>query len=77
MERTRCYYTFKRGITQTLRKGEQSFMFGTHCLDLIYISIKYNEDILKIVYRCRQSHAIIQPFFQNGRIKFNDCVFII
>ena len=40
----------QRGITQELTKGEQSFLCGTHCLDLIYISTKYHEDILKIVY---------------------------
>ena len=44
------FYDFQRGITQKLRKGEQSFLCGTHCLDLIYISIKYHEDFLKIVY---------------------------
>ena len=44
------FYNFQRGITQKLRKGEQSFLCWTHCVDLIYISIKYHEDILKIVY---------------------------
>ena len=44
------FYEFQRGITQKLRKGEQLFLCGTLCLDLIYISIKYHEDILKIVY---------------------------
>ena len=73
MARTRFYYIFQRGITQKLRKGEQSFLFGTHSLDHIYISIKYHEDILKVVYRCRQSHAIIRPFFfKMGVLKFND-----
>ena len=48
-------------------------MCGTLCLDLIYISIKYHEDVLKIVYRRTdgraggQCHTIIRPFFQNGR----------
>ena len=32
------------------KEGTIIFMCGTHCLDLIYISIKYREDILKIVY---------------------------
>ena len=44
------FYDFQRDITQKLRKGEQLFLCGTHCLDLIYISIKYHEDISKIVY---------------------------
>ena len=41
---------FQRDITQELRKWEQSFLSGTVGLALIYISIKYHEDILKIVY---------------------------
>ena len=44
------FYDFKRGIPQKLRKGEQSFLCGTLCLDLIYISINYHEGILNIVY---------------------------
>ena len=44
------FYDFQRGITQKLRKGEQSFLCGTLCHDLIHISINYHEDILKIVY---------------------------
>ena len=47
---TRFFYSIQRDITQTLKKGEQSFMCGTHCLDIIYISIKYHEYILKVVY---------------------------
>ena len=50
MARTIFFYEFQRGITQKLRKGEQSFLCGTLCLDLIYISIKYLEAILKTVY---------------------------
>ena len=50
---------FKSGIAQKLRKAEQSFLCGTLCLDLIYISVKYHECILKIVYG--QRHAIIRP----------------
>ena len=70
------FYNFQRGITQKLRKGEQSFLCGTLCFDLIYISIKYHKDILKIVYgrtdrqmdrrTCQQPHAIICPFFKTG-----------
>ena len=48
------------GITQKLRKGEQFFSCGTHCLDLILIPIKFHED-MKIVYG--QHHAIMPPFF--------------
>ena len=44
-----AFYIY-RGITQNIRMGKHSFLCGTHCLDLIYISIKYHEDILKIVY---------------------------
>ena len=52
---------FQRIITQKVRKGEQSFLCGALCLDLIYISIKYHEDILKIVYgrMDAQRHTII------------------
>ena len=56
------FYNIHRGITQKLRKGGggggQSFLCG-RCLDIIYISMKYHEDILKIVYRQTdgQSHA--------------------
>ena len=58
-------YYFQRGITQKLRKGAQSFLCGTLCVDLIYISIKYHEDILKIVYgqTYGQRHAIICSVF--------------
>ena len=41
------FYYFQRGIT---KKGEHSFLSGTLGLALIYISIKYHEDILKIIY---------------------------
>ena len=36
----------QRGITQKLRKGEQSLLWMTCCLDLIHIPIKLHEDIL-------------------------------
>ena len=35
----------QRGITQKLRKGEQSFFKVTLCLDLIHIPMKLHEDI--------------------------------
>ena len=38
-------YNNQRGITQKLRKGKQSFLYVTHCLELIYIPIKFCEDI--------------------------------
>ena len=44
MARTRFFKDFQRAITQKLRKRVQSFLCMTHCLDLIYISIKYHED---------------------------------
>ena len=50
MLRTSFFYDFQRDMSQNLRKEEQSFLCGTNCLDLIYISIKYHEAILKIVY---------------------------
>ena len=34
-----------RGIAWNLRKGGQSFLSATHCLDLIQIPIKLHEDI--------------------------------
>ena len=32
-------------VTQKLRKGEQSFLYATHHLNLIHIAIKFNQDI--------------------------------
>ena len=49
--RTSFFYDIQRDITQKLRRGEQSFLCVIHCLDLLYISIKYHEDILKIYGR--------------------------
>ena len=49
------FYNIQRGITQKLRDGEQSFLCWPHRLDLIYISIKYPEDILK--RRTAPSHS--------------------
>ena len=51
------FYDIQRGITQKLRRGEQSFLCGIHCLDLLCISIKYHEDILKIVYGQREGQT--------------------
>ena len=43
-----------------LRKGEQSFLCGTRCLDLVCIHIKYLEDCLRTDRQMDgQSHAII------------------
>ena len=36
----------QKGITQTVRKGEQSFLSTTQRLDLIHIPIKLHIDIL-------------------------------
>ena len=64
---------FQGGIAQKLRKGEQSLLCGTHCLNLMYISMKYHEDILKIVYGGTYSATPqYDPFFQNERIKIDD-----
>ena len=38
---------FQKGITQKLRKGDQSFLCGTHCLDLIRLSINEKLPVLK------------------------------
>ena len=65
-------YDFQRGITQKLRKVKQSFLCETLCVDLIiYISIKYHEDILKIVYgqTYGQRHAIICSVFSKLTFK--------
>ena len=45
-----CKKNSKRGITPKLKKGEQSFVYVTHCLDLIHIPIKFHEEI-PISYR--------------------------
>ena len=34
----------QRGITQKLRKEEQSFLCTTHCPNLIHIPLKLHED---------------------------------
>ena len=71
MTRTIFFYDLQRGITQKLRKGEQSFVCVALCLDLIYIFVRYHQDILKIINErtYRQRHAIIRPnCFQNGLI---------
>ena len=39
----------QRGITGKLRKGKQWFLCRTHCLGLIYISIKLHEDIPNVL----------------------------
>ena len=36
---------YQREVTQKLRKGEQSFLYVTHYLNLIHIDIKFNQDI--------------------------------
>ena len=35
----------QRGIIQKLIEREQSFLYATHYFDLIYIPIKFHEDI--------------------------------
>ena len=35
----------QREVTQKVRKGEQLFLHATRCLDLIYIAIKFHQDI--------------------------------
>ena len=47
---TRFFKKISKGHNTETKKGERSFLCGTHCFDLIYISIKYHEDILKIAY---------------------------
>ena len=66
-------------MTQKLRKGEKSFLCGTLCGDLIYISIIYNEYILKIVYGQKdgrtdgQGHAIMAILNGPIKMKINFC----
>ena len=45
------FLKYSIGITQKLRKGEQTFLTGTHCLELLYIDINngHYEYILKTV----------------------------
>ena len=46
MERTRIVEkNNQRGITWKIRKREQSFLYATHCRDLIHIPVKLHEDI--------------------------------
>ena len=37
--------TNQREVTQKLRMREQSFLYATHCLDLIHIAIKFHQNI--------------------------------
>ena len=37
--------TNQREVTQKLRKGEQSFLYETHDLNLIHIALKFHQDI--------------------------------
>ena len=50
MAHTILFLRFSKGHNSEGKKGGQSILCGTLCLDLIYISIKYYEDILKIFY---------------------------
>ena len=62
------------GITQKLRKGEQVFLLGSHCLELVHIPIKLHEDIMKIVYGwTAPCHNM--SFFQKGSIKNSVCAY--
>ena len=35
----------KKEVTQKMRKGDQSFLYTTHHLNLIHIAIKFHQDI--------------------------------
>ena len=37
-------YNLIRDITPKLSKSEQPFLYETHCLNLIYIAIKFHHD---------------------------------
>ena len=71
MGRTRIFVRFSKEYnSEIVIKGEQSFLCKTHLID---ISIKYHEDILKIIYRrtvgrTAPCHNTSRFFFQNGRI---------
>ena len=52
---TRFFLQFSKRHNSETKKGERSFLCGTHCFDLIYISVEYHEDILKIAYGWRDS----------------------
>ena len=46
MEQTRFHrQNFSREITERLSKGEHPYLHVTHCLDVIYIPTKYNQNI--------------------------------
>ena len=55
----------QRGITRKLRKRKQSFLCRTHCLDLIYVSIKLQEDIPNVfgVMECHVIKTIRTTFY--------------
>ena len=44
------FLQFSKGHNSETKLGGTIILCWTHCLDLIYISTKYHEDILKIVY---------------------------
>ena len=69
------FHDFQRDFTQKLRMGKQSFLCRTHCLNLIFISINYHEDILKIVYG-RTAPCHNTTFFQNRHI-INSCLSVL
>ena len=37
--------TDQREASLKIRKGDQSFLYSSHCLNLIYIAIKFQKDI--------------------------------
>ena len=46
----KVFFTIFQGALLRIKESwDNHFLCGTHCLDFIYISIKYREDIFKIV----------------------------
>ena len=70
------FLQFSKGYNSETKKGEQSFLCGTLCLDLIYIYIKYHSDFLKIVSRQKDGRTDSTIFFSTWAYKsgFQDTV---
>ena len=52
----KCKINHQWGITQKLRKGEQSFFYATHRLDINHIPVKFHEDIPYSYRVCNKVH---------------------
>ena len=89
-ERTRiCIKNIKGEITQKIIKRELSFLYATHRQDLLYITVKYHQNIpngIQVIERTRkclrtdgqttdgrQAHRYIPRTFRSGDIKGKVC----